>query len=97
MRSSRLSPSGPSAGALVRLAVCHAKFDDIGAVGLGAIDHMRFLPVVVIARALVADQGAIDAASQTRERLSLRTLAFSPPIPWNVLFDSRFPIVKVAW
>src|SRR5215813_2180910 len=57
----------------------------------------RFLPVVVIAHALGADQGAIDAASQTREDLPLWPLAFLPPLPWNDLVASLFRLGRVAW
>src|SRR5215831_5863928 len=45
----------------------------------------------------LAYQGAADAASQAREDLPLRTLAFLPPLPWNVLVASPFRLGRVAW
>src|SRR5262249_38311273 len=56
-----------------------------------------FLPMVVLARAFFADQGAINAASQSREDLPLWLLAFLPPLPWNDLVASLFRLGRVAW
>src|SRR6516164_5117998 len=58
---------------------------------------IRFLPVVVIGSRSLAYQGAADAASQAREGLPLRTLAFLPPLPWNDLVESPFRLGRVAW
>src|ERR1700758_1318465 len=58
---------------------------------------IRFLPVVVIGSRSLAYQGAADAASQAREGLPLRTLAFLPPLPWNDLVQSPFRLGRVAW
>src|SRR6266436_6240307 len=58
---------------------------------------IRFLPVVVIGSRSLAYQEAADAASQAREGLSLRPLAFLPPLPWNDLVESPFRLGRVAW
>src|ERR1700758_5077175 len=58
---------------------------------------IRFLPVVVIGSRSLAYQGAADAASQAREGLPLRTLAFLPLLPWNDLVQSPFRLGRVAW
>ena len=58
---------------------------------------IRFLPVVVIGSRSLAYQGAADAASQAREGLPLRPLAFLPPLPWNDLVQSPFRLGRVAW
>src|SRR6266404_1769982 len=58
---------------------------------------IRFLPVVVIGSRSLAYQGAVDAASQAREGLSLRPLAFLLPLPWNDLVESPFRLGRVAW
>src|SRR5215472_11840846 len=58
---------------------------------------IRFLPVVVIGSRSLAYQGAADAASQAREGLPLRPLAFLPPLPWNDLVESPFRLGCVAW
>src|SRR6266478_5656078 len=58
---------------------------------------IRFLPVVVIGSRSLAYQEAADAASQAREGLPLRPLAFLPPLPWNDLVESPFRLGRVAW
>src|ERR1700746_2699422 len=58
---------------------------------------IRFLPVVVIGSRSLAYQGAADVASQAREGLPLRPLAFPPPLPWNDLVESPFRLGRVAW
>src|SRR5215831_9874861 len=58
---------------------------------------IRFLPVMVIGSRSLAYQGAADAASQAREGLPLRPLAFLPPLPWNDLVESPFRLGRVAW
>jgi hypothetical protein len=45
----------------------------------------------------LAYQGAADAASQAREGLPLRTLAFLPRLRWNDLVESPFRLGRVAW
>src|SRR5262249_49912873 len=51
----------------------------------------------VIGSRSLACQGAADAASQAREGLPLRPLAFLPPLPWNDLVESPFRLGRVAW
>src|SRR5215831_5939906 len=58
---------------------------------------IRFLPVMVIGSRSLAYQGAADAASQAREGLPLRPLAFLPPLPWNDLVGSPFRLGLVGW
>src|ERR1700746_2450583 len=57
---------------------------------------IRFLPVGVIGSRSLAYQEAADAASQAREGLPLRPLAFLPPLPWNDLVQSPFRLGRVA-
>jgi hypothetical protein len=57
---------------------------------------IRFLLVVVIGSRSLAYQGAADAASQAREGLPLRTLAFLPPLRWNGLVETPFQLARVA-
>jgi hypothetical protein len=73
-----------------RLARSGPKFNHVGTISLRAEDHG---PVVAghghRSRSL-ADQGAVDAATQTREGLPLKPQAFPPPLPCNDLVESPF-------